>query len=178
MIVIEGVDLSGKTTLAKYIAERYGLEYVHLGRPEPGVRHWVQACNLMQEITHQVVCDRLVIGSKIYGEYLQDEFNYKPVTQRELDEWVGWMRMNNGIIIYARCSLTSLRYRYAQRGDPYLKLQQLEDIRNLYEPTMRNIERVFTNMLHYNSDAFSAEDFCDTFDTTLKHHVEQLNANS
>lgn len=72
LIVIEGPDGSGKTTLAKQLAERFGLTYHHEGPPPkdiPALEHYGAVLeNLRQE---KVVFDRFALGERVYGPVLR-----------------------------------------------------------------------------------------------------------
>lgn len=171
MIVVEGVDLTGKTTLVKAIAERFNMKIEALGRPKAKVRHWTQAqARIIQPDLGPTIFDRLVIGSMIYGNYLNDEFNYKPVTPRELQLFLDQLAGVNGLIIWARCDVEQLRLRYARRGDPYLSLAQIEDIHALYEKLMYNIQNSYPYFLRYDSTKWATSRWVEAYSDELKEH--------
>ena len=63
MIIIEGPDGSGKTTLAHALATRCGLLYRHMGPPEPGMDH----VEWYLERVGPYVWDRFHLGEETYG---------------------------------------------------------------------------------------------------------------
>lgn len=70
MIVFEGPDNAGKSTLAKYIAEKYGLAYFTAG-PAPKNRIDLELCCIGQyaRLNFPIVQDRLTcISQQIYHE--------------------------------------------------------------------------------------------------------------
>lgn len=72
IIVIEGPDGTGKTTLAKLLAETKGFKYVHNGPPPEGVslfRHYGE--QLLAARGARVVFDRLHVGELIYGPVMR-----------------------------------------------------------------------------------------------------------
>ena len=71
LIVIEGPDKAGKTTLAKKIASDYGLDYAHFGPPgDDPAREYI---DFLLKLKHVTVCDRFFVGELIYGPLLRGE---------------------------------------------------------------------------------------------------------
>lgn len=73
IVVLEGPDGSGKTTLARRLAAKHDLEYVHVGPPTPEqladddslLRHYARLVETRR--TRNVVFDRLALGERVYG---------------------------------------------------------------------------------------------------------------
>lgn len=63
MIIIEGPDGSGKTTLAMQMAKRANLEYRHMGPPEEGMDH----VQWYLDRVGPYVWDRFHLGEETYG---------------------------------------------------------------------------------------------------------------
>lgn len=90
IIVLEGADASGKSTLASIFKEQYGAEIIHCTwTPEIGTRMWdYQSHQLFNAITlsHHglVVIDRLWPSESIYGDVLRDGTPW-PVMGRMMD---------------------------------------------------------------------------------------------
>lgn len=63
MIVVEGPDGSGKTTLAHRLAQLRGLRYEHAGPPEEGIDH----VRWYLDRTGPYVWDRFHLGEETYG---------------------------------------------------------------------------------------------------------------
>lgn len=63
--IIEGCDGTGKSTLAKKIAEAYGVDYVHIGTEDPS--DWYFYANTLRKAN--VVYDRHFIGERVYPKY-------------------------------------------------------------------------------------------------------------
>ena len=69
--IIEGPDGAGKTTLAKRIAEKSGLPYVHMGPPDPADPDLILAYR--DRLVEGGVIDRLALSERIYGPLLRGE---------------------------------------------------------------------------------------------------------
>lgn len=70
LLVIEGGDKTGKTTLAKALAKTYHLDYHHFGPPGPDpMKEYV---DFFKGLKSQGVCDRFFIGNLVYGPLLRN----------------------------------------------------------------------------------------------------------
>jgi hypothetical protein len=74
IILIEGIDGSGKTTLAKQLAAYFKLEYYHEGVPPPSVSMLDHYGQLLQAARGRgVVFDRLGLGERVYGPIIRND---------------------------------------------------------------------------------------------------------
>ena len=60
IIVVEGADKTGKTTLAKDLADHLGWEYKHFGPPGPDPA--LDYVTFLRDLKTPVVCDRFFLG--------------------------------------------------------------------------------------------------------------------
>lgn len=73
IIVIEGSDGTGKTTLAREF-EKIGFRYVHNGKPQPEEDLFMTYLKQLHEARgSNVVFDRLHIGELVYGPVMRDK---------------------------------------------------------------------------------------------------------
>lgn len=97
IVVIEGPDGTGKTTLANALVERLGFEYDHCGPPEkPALQFYMDSINRHDGDT---VIDRLHVGSYVYGKAFRglDDLT-------DFERWLleGVLRAHNGLLIYTK----------------------------------------------------------------------------
>ena len=86
LVIIEGPDGSGKTTLAQAIAERHGYVYQHEGPPPPGedlmlyyLRKLIVAHDLVVgKAARGVVFDRFAVGERVYGPLFRNKDGLGP----------------------------------------------------------------------------------------------------
>jgi hypothetical protein len=81
IIILEGVDGSGKTTLAKELAQRYNAEIHHEGPPPKFMNHRVRRrpsltlghyASILQSMRGKnVILDRWALGERVYGPILR-----------------------------------------------------------------------------------------------------------
>jgi thymidylate kinase len=74
IVILEGPDGCGKTTLANRLAERFGMRIHHEGPPPKDVNLLEHYGRLLDEARGKnVVFDRLALGERIYGPILRGE---------------------------------------------------------------------------------------------------------
>lgn len=75
IVILEGPDGSGKTTLARFLEKEHGFRYIHTGPPETD--KVLDAYGRTLYDAHKsgdlVVIDRLHVGERIYGPILRDQ---------------------------------------------------------------------------------------------------------
>lgn len=81
VIILEGPDGAGKTTLAKEMQEQEGFHYFRCGVPEPGARllEFYSGMILNALSTNSnVVIDRCFVGETIYGPVMRNKSLLEP----------------------------------------------------------------------------------------------------
>lgn len=109
-IILEGCDGTGKTTLAKILAEKYGLDICHCTQHDAADYGFYRQ-TLRKE---NVIWDRHTIGELIYPEV----FGRKPQIGTEDARIITWKAKEEGVkIIVLTADLKTLIRRVAERGD-------------------------------------------------------------
>lgn len=70
LIIVEGADRNGKTTLARAIAKKLAYKYVHHGPPKWGADGYIEE---LLGIHQPTVMDRSFIGEMVYGPMLRGD---------------------------------------------------------------------------------------------------------
>jgi len=109
MIIIEGPDLVGKTTLAKKIAERAKLRYRHLSRM-PDVFDFFHGYTQMMH--PHVVHDRMFLSEPVYATARGDQ---TPLTPERFHYVQGYAQTIGCITISVMTSLEAIEKRYRER---------------------------------------------------------------
>lgn len=165
IIICEGTDLTGKTTLAELISKRFHVPLFHLGKPPAGERHWDKVREALIYNPVNSVYDRMVIGSRIYGPMIRDQYNKQPVTREELQRWQLLMERLKALIIRCDADNACIEQRYKERGDSYVSLDQIigaaENYRTIFAFWPCSTEEPGP-FLTYQSDSVSAAQFVQT----------------
>jgi len=131
LIVFEGPDGAGKTSIAEGVQRKLHATRTHCGPPHPSraFDHWMQIVQLASDASHNVVCDRLHWGDAVYAA------KYRPDTGPQLTD-CEFNRINqeiarlNGIIVYVTASADVLRERF---DGEYIDPDDIERLISAYE---------------------------------------------
>lgn len=159
LIVFEGPDGSGKTTLAKAVERKINGMMVHCGPPIKGFEqhNWEQVIRFAQ--THRpIVCDRLHWGDLVYAPYR--EGGQMAIGLDGIDELDALIEKRGGIIVHVTAHADVLRAR--DDGDGFIDLSDLARIRGTYEAMARNC----TSLVYTYDTSFGFDDF--------DHWVEEI----
>ncbi len=162
MIVLEGCDLTGKTTLAEYLSRRFAVPYVHMSAPDER-GDWAQATRILSEFEHRndLVFDRLVISNYAYAPIWPSQ---KPNTFLNLLTFMAYLRHTDSVLIHADAPDDVILARYAANGDEAEQINPTTLI-----DTARRYRRFFdairdanaARVLTYDSSRCTPEHFLD-----------------
>lgn len=100
LIIIEGPDKSGKTTLAKKIEEKFHYQYAHFSAPgdDPALEY----ASFFSGISSPTVCDRSYFGERVYGPLLRGASKISDLQYAVIERIC---RLKGAIFIYASTPL-------------------------------------------------------------------------
>jgi len=138
MIILEGPDGMGKSTLAKYIAGRLSWTVNEIGKSPGGpdqVREYADRCVALSSA--QIVQDRVTqISEWIYGK----TFDRPSLTDAEFLEWQRKMLLQNPVVIYCRVNDLSKVTQTREEYDTEETIQRINDnldvLRDRYDSVM------------------------------------------
>jgi cytidylate kinase len=125
LILIEGADNTGKTTLASTLAHAASLDYVHQGPPynTHTVLHHLKFVGRLLEAGTGIVMDRghwsdLAYGPKYHPENWLGEDGFRLVDDA--------YRQLGGVAIHAEIPLDDIRRLHADLEEDYLEMDDIE----------------------------------------------------
>ena len=139
-IVIEGCDGTGKTTLAKFLAEIFGLYYWHESAPRSLEEYHTMLSS------GGVIFDRFCLGQFVYNR--EEE---RKLSEDELKYLMSSIfKQTNTIMIYVDCATDVIINRLIERGeatdnDRLALTKWIKNIRGTYKSLLnRNAENYIT----------------------------------
>lgn len=100
LIIIEGADKTGKTTLAKAIADRFGYRYHHSGPPKGHPAD--EYIDFLLNLKRPTVCDRFHLGELVYGPMFRGKIGISPLELLTIERV---LRLKQTILIHAVTSI-------------------------------------------------------------------------
>jgi hypothetical protein len=106
LIIIEGPDKSGKTTLAKKIEEQFHYKYAHFS--SPGDDPASEYASFFSSISSPTVCDRSYFGERVYGPLLRGASKISDLQYAVIERIC---RLKGAVFIYASTPLKIIQAR-------------------------------------------------------------------
>lgn len=142
IILIEGPDGTGKTTLAKLLCDAYGMEYLHFGIPDRHpMDYWFET---LSKIDKPTVIDRLHISEEVYGPI------YREGSQLSAhDYWLmeGWLWARDGCLLL--CSIP----------ETYMLENQQKSVGEYHDSRQKDVVVGYRDQLERTSLALSIFDY-------------------
>lgn len=125
MIILEGANLVGKTTLANALLARFpGWHYEHLGLLEVG---WDYYWDYIIRIRRRVVQDRFHLSEWVYGNAIRGE---SLITADVLRLVSATVRLTGGIIVVITTSEENIRERYTDTE--MFSVDQIQKVNSMF----------------------------------------------
>lgn len=131
-IVIEGCDGTGKTTLAQFLAERFGLRYWHESAPRT-----------FEEYKAMLECGGTVFDRFCFGQFVYNDEKDRKITKVELQKLVTEVFPRTGtLLIYVDLSTDEIVQRLIKRGEGSPAVRQdmerwIKNIRGTYRQYLK-----------------------------------------
>ena len=138
LIVLEGCDGSGKTTIANKLAQILGAEIIHCTTDTPNTEWFFRSIIEMAQ-TKNIIADRFCYGQFVYQNPEDRHLSEDALYDLELE------MMNTGArVLYVDCDEPILKKRLGDRGEVTMK--PIRDIRRAYEKVFSKSILLITNI--------------------------------
>ena len=159
MIIVEGVDNTGKTTLIKQLKERFPLlEVVKSPGPSPELGRWVCAELLQQQPAKTKIYDRFFFSEFVYGPVLRDSICF---SDRESKLILGLLHVAYPLIVICyrnvKDSLKTFNDREQMEGVENKYLHLVAGYQTVVEPMLEKYGFSYITHNFANSNAFEDE---------------------
>lgn len=137
-IILTGVDGVGKTTLAKWISDNYGHEYVKCSVSD-GDDKVELAKQCLDSITHNTIFDRFYYPDEIIYSQIFNDDKFKHYNHEMFKEVVQQLKDKGFTIVWLVDDIDEIKKRFENRGDEFVKSEQLKLINVRYQYEMLDI---------------------------------------
>ncbi len=122
LIILEGVDCAGKTTLANQLAEELGgAQILHRGPPEQHpLIEYEKALDWYRPggVSNHAICDRWHLGADVYGPLMRDDPGLEPEVRWHIE---AYLRSRGGMLVLVEPpSPEVMLERMHTRGEDYV----------------------------------------------------------
>lgn len=132
MIILEGPDGAGKTTLANDLARRFNYRYHAFGPPQhPPLREYLGW--LVDQPDNQVVVDRFHLGEHVYGPIYRGKSQLDPQSQWAIEMA---LKVRGATLVYVIAPLWALQETLLERGDDMVDVEDLARVVSAYDPVI------------------------------------------
>lgn len=170
MLVLEGGDLAGKTTLGELLAKEYGVPLLHMHAPKDGERDMANVSRLILGNSNNIICDRMCLGDFAYRAF----WPRSPQTSdAELQRWLKYLTLSQSYLVYADPGDDMIKQRYDARGDAFLTLDRVLEAANNYRGIFEYIQTAcaFRRVLPYDSGTYTPEHFIERFKSAIDEAI-------
>jgi thymidylate kinase len=127
VIIVEGPDCAGKTSICNFLAQLTGFNYVHLTDKDPAVLDTYVKCL----DKHNVILDRFYFSEFIYANVVRcGKSTFSADDFITLKEKLATM---NVLTIYVTNKVEVLEQRALTRGESFVSNNQLKTVKELYD---------------------------------------------
>ena len=132
-IIIEGCDGTGKTTLCKQLAEKYGLDVVHITSKDPNDFEFYK--ETLRKTN--VVYDRHFLGELIYPKI----YNRQGNLDRDDAKWFRMLCFKQNVcIIVLTTDIDEIRRRLTERGELKFVFDKVDSINRQFLELAKKLE--------------------------------------
>lgn len=154
MIIVEGIDGSGKTTIADYLSKK-GYFIYHFSFDEKNSDIEEKYLNLLNCETRNMVLDRCFISELVYGPVLR---NHCKLDKKQLENILKKYSEINPVILYLKANKDDILSRRKNDNEDYDMLSDnFDSLNNRYEKVFNVISK-YLNVIEINTSEMSIEE--------------------
>lgn len=132
IIIIEGPNGVGKTTLCNTLLKEYNLKYIKLPIPKNGVYDYIKWSIQL----NNCLIDRFHLGEYVYPILMKDGRIPLTIWQQHLVEYI--LKLKNTILIYCNTDYNFKLFTFKTRGEDFVNESQIIEESNLFDITFNN----------------------------------------
>lgn len=140
IIVIEGSDCTGKTTLIEQLSSQLNFKIIKGSSFEHSQCTNAELFEKFKDMTKErmVVFDRFIYSNEVYAQLYDDFAILNDEQRREIELVVS----DRAVVIYLEADIQTLTNRIDVRGDDYVTVDKFQSIKDKYEESLSKIQHV------------------------------------
>ena len=131
-IVIEGLDKTGKSTLARFLSERLGMPIKKFSNPGAGEDAAVEYAEFIVS-SQACVVDRMHLSEMAYGPVMRGESTVDENVQRVIE---GLLAKRGSVGVYCSAEYDDLVARFKADGEDFIKPEDIVAIKNGFDSAL------------------------------------------
>lgn len=135
LVILEGENKTGKTTLAKYIKDEHGFKYIKVSQPGPD-GPYKEYTNILKKIKagSNVVIDRFHLGEEVYGPLYRGSSG---LTSEQFQDIENTLNKMNAILIYCYDSEDNIAKRFKEENEEFADVKKITKTLDLYKNVLK-----------------------------------------
>lgn len=129
IIVLEGFDTTGKSSLAHYLAHELDFYYMH-SMPSYSRQLQIELVEELKKIKNNVVLDRFHLTDIVYGKVV---CGHTRINNKQLEELEKYMLEREVIFMHCTANLDIVKERYQFEKNRYVPFQLISSCLNEYK---------------------------------------------
>lgn len=130
LIILEGSDKCGKTTLARFLAVKFQADYVKFSAPVKPAYDEYRDFLFTIDPRKNYVLDRFLYGELVYGPIYRGKSGVTPEQMRFLETIMARVRT---AVIYCETDLQQIRDNFVKDDEQFTRQEDIEEILKRYK---------------------------------------------
>lgn len=129
MIILEGIDKTGKTTLANYLSKELGFPIIKFSEPKKGEDPYYEYCKFLANTDLNCILDRYYLSELVYGRIKRGKSEIDKVKQKILELA---LQKCNVMAVYCQNDMAFIKNKFTEDKETYTKVEEIKPILNGY----------------------------------------------
>ena len=165
LIILEGMDCTGKSTLAKKLSEKLDFPIVKGSSFEQAKCSNADLFKSFMELTKlkNTILDRFIYSNEVYASIYEDYSILSDEQRRFVEREIA----GSALLVYLHANNTTLIARIEKRGDDYVTIDKFNEIRSSYLSALAKSK--YIEGMSFNTAEMSTDDIVNEIVSRLNN---------